>query len=166
MERHGSIFTNHEDPAATSKEEDTMDDLEIKPGVVIPGYELWFTACRSGGPGGQHANKTSSAVTLHWVPANNGSFGDDLKGRVLRKLSSQLTNDGELQVTAQDERSQHRNRDIARERLAEIVRAAMKRKKRRIRTRPSRAAKRRRVENKRQRGQLKEKRKNPNPNDY
>ena len=107
-----------------------MDDLEIKPGVVIPGYELWFTACRSGGPGGQHANKTSSAVTLHWVPANNGSFDDDLKDRVLRKLASQLTNDGELQVTAQDERSQHRNRDIARDRMADIVRAAMKRKKR------------------------------------
>ena len=143
-----------------------MDDLEIEEGIVIPGHELWFTASRSGGPGGQHANKTSSAVTLHWCPENNGSLDDNLKRRVLRKLRKQLTNDGLLQITAQDERSQHRNRAIARERMAETIRQALTVRKRRIATRPSKSQKRRRLKNKRHRGRIKEKRQAPTRDDW
>ncbi len=143
-----------------------MDDLHIKDDIFIPGYELWFTACRSGGPGGQHANTTSSAVTLHWVPKDAGSLKDHLKRRAIRRLKSKLTNAGELQVSARDERSQHRNRALARERMADEIREVLKPRKRRTRTRPSRAAKRRRVENKRKRGRLKDLRKDPKPRNY
>lgn len=142
-----------------------MEDLDIKHGLTIPAYELWFTATRSGGPGGQHANKTSSAVTLHWVPRHSGSLDDDQKQRLLRALSTRLTADGELQVAAQDERSQHRNRQLARERMAELILGALKRQKPRKRTRPSRAAKRRRLKNKRHRSDIKASRKKPTPRD-
>ncbi|MEO1266461.1 MAG: alternative ribosome rescue aminoacyl-tRNA hydrolase ArfB [Myxococcota bacterium] len=143
-----------------------MEDLEVQDGVVIPGHELWFTASRSGGPGGQHANKTSSAVTIHWSPENNGSLAEHHKRRVLRRLHRQLTQEGILQITVQDERSQHRNRAIARERLAETIRKALEVRKRRIATRPSKAAKRRRVDDKRHRSKVKEKRQNPTRDDW
>ena len=142
------------------------DDLPIRDDVTIPGWELWWTSSRSGGPGGQHANKTETRVTLHWVPERASTLSDHQKQRVIRRLRNQLTADGELQVSAADERSQRRNLKIARERLAATIRKALKRPKRRIRTKPSRAAKRRRLEEKRQRGRLKEKRQNPKPRDW
>lgn len=143
-----------------------MDDLEIKEGVTIPGWELWFTASRSGGPGGQHANKASSRVTLYWEPATTTAIDDPRRRRLVKRLSHLLTSEGLLQVHAQDERSQHRNRDLAREKLAQIVRNALRPSKRRKRTRVPRSARRRRLENKRQRGDLKQKRQNPSPDDW
>ena len=85
-----------------------MEDLEIEEGVVIPGHELWFTTARSSGPGGQHANTTNSAVTIHWSPESNGSLGEARKRRVIRRLRGRLTKEGLLQITVQDERSRPR----------------------------------------------------------
>ena len=143
-----------------------MDDLTIRPDLTIPGYELWFTASRSGGPGGQHANKTSSAVTLHWCPAQSGVLDDPTKQQLIRRLGSRINNDGVLQINAQDERSQHRNLELARTRMAETIAQALKRRKRRKRTRPSLASKRRRLNNKRRRGERKKLRQNPDPKEH
>ncbi len=131
------------------------EDLIIREGVVIPGGELWFTASRAGGPGGQHGNKTSSRVTLHWVAANTDALDDPARERVLARLGERLTREGILQVHVEETRSQHRNREIARERLAGLVDQALKVRKKRIPTRISRAKKRRRVDAKKKRGEVK-----------
>ena len=142
------------------------DDLPINERLTIPGYELWFTTSRSSGPGGQHANTTSSRVTLHWIPANTGALQSEDKERLIARLGSKLTSDGEVQVSAQDERSQHRNRNIARERLAELLRTALHRQKRRKRTRTPYAAKRRRLKNKKRVSEKKTNRQKPDASDY
>lgn len=121
-----------------------MDDVEVQPGVTIPGREIWFTASKSGGPGGQHVNTTNSQVTLHWVPASTAAFSPDQRQRALKKLANRLTNEGELQLHVSTHRSQHRNREEALERLAEVVRRALAVRKRRKKTRPSFGAMKRR----------------------
>lgn len=147
-----------------------MDDIDIdKDGetVTIPGWELWFTASRSGGPGGQHANTTASRVTLHWNIEDTQALEENRRRRLKNRLSSHINSDGVLQISAADERSQHRNRKIARERLAELVEEGLEKPKRRIPTRPSRSSKRRRLKNKRHRGRIKKLRQSPEvPRDY
>ena len=142
------------------------DDLHVNDRLTIPAYELWFTASRSSGPGGQHANTTSSRVTLHWVPARTGALQGEDKERLLSRLSSRLTSEGELQVSAQDERSQHKNRAIARDRMAELLRAALRTRKRRKRTKTPYWAKQRRLQNKKRTSEKKSSRKKPDPADY
>lgn len=142
------------------------EDLEIKEGLVIPGWELWFTATRSGGPGGQHANKTSSRVTLHWSVAGSSVLDPAQKRLVQNRLRANMTDQGVLQITVSDTRSQHRNRMIARQRLAQQVQRGLRRRKRRIRTGPSRAQKRKRLEEKRHRAQIKKMRKPPKKDDW
>jgi len=143
-----------------------MEDIKIKDGVVIPAWELWFTAHRASGPGGQHVNKTSTAVMLHWVPASTGAVGPELKEQMIARLGAKLTKSGELQVCASDERSQARNLELAQARLAEIVRASLTRPKRRRKTKPTRASKRRRLDAKKRRGDVKRQRQKPDSRDY
>lgn len=135
------------------------DDLTISDRVVIPGAELKVLTSRSGGPGGQGVNTTASRVQLQWKLRGSAALDDAQRARVFRNLASRITSGGLLQVAVQSERSQHRNRELARERLAELVRGALvvapKRKKRR----PSRAAKERRHESKRRNSQRKAARK-------
>ncbi|RAL23026.1 aminoacyl-tRNA hydrolase [Lujinxingia litoralis] len=142
------------------------DDLEVKPGVTIPGWELYFTATRSGGPGGQHANKASTRVVLHWPVAQTTALTEADRRRVMRRLAGYINEEGVLLLASSETRSQYRNRQDARQRLAEKVEEALRRRKRRIETKPSRAAKRRRVEEKRRRGQKKELRKDPGSRDW
>ncbi len=142
------------------------DDLHVNDRLTIPAYELWFTASRSSGPGGQHANTTSSRVTLHWIPANTGALSAPDKERLIGKLASRLTTDGELQISAQDERSQHKNRAIARDRMAEVLRAALRQRKRRKRTKTPYWAKQRRLQTKKRVSEKKSSRKKPDPSDY
>ena len=137
------------------------DDLPILPGVLIPGAELSFTASRASGPGGQHVNKTSSRVLLRWDVRDSAALDDRQRARVCERLRSRLTRDDVLQVAAESERSQHRNRELARQRLAALVRGALSRRKRRVRTKVPRGVHRRRVEGKRRRGQVKRLRKKP-----
>ncbi|MBA3646625.1 MAG: aminoacyl-tRNA hydrolase [Gemmatimonadaceae bacterium] len=114
----------------------------------IPREELVARATRSSGAGGQHVNKTSSRIQLSWNVATSAALDDPQRDRLLHKLSSRLTADGTLTVTVSDTRSQYRNREIAEERLEEVVRAALVVPKKRKPTKPTRAAKEKRLDSK------------------
>ena len=116
-------------------------DLPIKNGIVIPGNELEVTASRSGGPGGQHVNKTSSRITVRWNVKNTNALNDEQKARVLEKLGSRLTNEGDFIVHSSSSRSQQQNRELALERLADEIRNALYIPKKRMATRISKAKK-------------------------
>lgn len=131
------------------------EDLPIREGLAIPGWELWYTTSRASGAGGQHVNRTESRVTLHWVPERCSVLSDAQKARLLRALSSRLTTEGELQLHCDDERSQHRNRDRVRQRLAELVARSIVPRKRRRRTKPTRGSIERRLSSKKKASQKK-----------
>ncbi len=125
---------------------------------MIPAAELRETASRSGGPGGQHVNKTSTRVTLRWNVAESACLDAEQRRRLTRRLGARLTRAGELVVHARRHRSRARNRELARERLAELVREGRARPRRRVATRPTRTSRARRIEGKRRRGALKRRR--------
>lgn len=135
--------------------------LTVRDDIEIPGEELRFTASRAGGPGGQHVNKTNSRVSLFWDIGDTAALDAHQRARVMRRLGSRITRDGFVVVHADGERSQHRNREAARERLAELIREALAVRKKRIPTRVSATQKRRRVEAKRRRGEKKRMRRDP-----
>ncbi len=141
------------------------DDLFVRRDVVIPTSELHVATSRAGGAGGQHVNKTSSRVTLRWNVTTSEALSDTLRTRVAGKLGSRLTLAGELIVHVDDDRSQHRNREIARERLAELVRDALRVPKARKKTKPTRGSKKRRLSAKKRRGDVKKARKKPKLDD-
>ncbi len=130
-------------------------DLSVRPDLVIPGDELRETASRAGGPGGQHVNKTSTRVTLRWALGRSQAVSDAQRARLRRRLATRITAAGDLVVNASSTRSRARNRERARERLAELVREGLSVRRSRRPTRPGRAARERRLEGKRQRGQVK-----------
>jgi len=132
-----------------------MKDLEIRPGLVIPAAELQEAASRSGGPGGQHVNKTSTRVTLRWNALSSESLNETQRRRLQRRLESRLTRSGDLLVHARQQRSRARNRELARERLAELVREGLAAPRKRVATRATRASRQRRLDAKRKRGALK-----------
>jgi len=117
----------------------------------IPPGELTVRASRASGAGGQHVNKTSSRVEVVWNVSASRALSPEDRSWLLRKLASRLSADGSLRVVVSDTRSQLRNRELAMERMAEVVRAALARPKRRKPTKPSRAALRARVEAKKRR---------------
>ncbi|MBN1773278.1 MAG: aminoacyl-tRNA hydrolase [Deltaproteobacteria bacterium] len=141
------------------------ESLYVREGVVIPGHELGITASRSGGPGGQNVNKVASRVTLRWNVRTTAALDDEQRRRVLERLASRLTTGGELVLHADEHRSQHLNRDSARARLAALVREALEVAPPRIPTRPSRAAKRRRLATKKLRSKVKQARRAPGADD-
>ncbi len=130
--------------------------IEINELLVIPDAELDWKYTTSGGPGGQHANRSSTRVQLSWSIADSAVLTDKDRNRLQSKLGDVVRAD------VDDHRSQLRNKDLATERLAEKVRGALVRKRQRKATKPSRGAKRRRLETKKQRGQTKALRKKPN----
>ncbi|HEU4732087.1 MAG TPA: alternative ribosome rescue aminoacyl-tRNA hydrolase ArfB [Kofleriaceae bacterium] len=131
------------------------DDLVVTPRVTIPAGELAFAFSRSGGPGGQNVNKVSSKVELRWNPMTSAALTAEERAWLIKRLKSRLTSDGTLIVTSTATRDQLKNRDDATSKLALIVRAALDRPKPRRATRPSRAAKRRRVADKRHHAEIK-----------
>ncbi|MBN1947931.1 MAG: aminoacyl-tRNA hydrolase [Bradymonadales bacterium] len=138
-------------------------DLPIADGIVIPGSELWFTASRSGGPGGQNVNKTSTKILLHWSCNTTTALPEPLKQRLVRRLRHRINAEGVLLVQVEDTRSQQQNLQIARDRLAELVRQAIAEPKRRLPTRPTTHSIHRRLELKRQRSRTKAMRRRPGP---
>jgi ribosome-associated protein len=129
--------------------------LDIRPGVRIPLSEIELRTSRSSGPGGQHANVTASRVEAVFDVGASQSLSDAQRARIAARLGPRVT------ATAQDTRSQARNRELALERLAERLGAALEVRRPRTPTRPTTASKRRRLESKRRRGDVKRARRRP-----
>ena len=125
------------------------EDLQVNASVTIPASELSFKASRAGGAGGQHVNKTSSRVTVECDVEMSLAITKLEKLRIYKHLGGRINSEGVLQLSVDESRSQHANRELARRRLAEIVRGALKVQKKRVKTRPSRASKERRIDAKR-----------------
>ncbi len=123
--------------------------LYVNAHVSIPRAELAVRATRASGPGGQHVNKTSSRVEVTWNPSRSLALSDGDRARLLDRLPSRMSDSGELRVVASDTRSQLQNRELAESRLADLVRDALVVPKARKRTRPTRAAKQARLDDKR-----------------
>ena len=132
--------------------------IAINENLSIPASELHFTASRSAGPGGQHVNKVSSRVTLHFSVVDSPSLTETQKRRITVKLRTRVNREGVLKLHCQRHRSQVANRRVLLERFADLVRGALKREKVRKATRPSEAAKERRLKEKKRRAQLKQRR--------
>jgi ribosome-associated protein len=128
--------------------------LEVGP-IVIPEPELRERFLRASGPGGQHVHRTESAVELRFDVASSPSLPEPVRTRLLTRRDRRLTAEGVLVIQAQRYRSQERNREDARARLAAFIAAGLEPPKPRIATRPSRAAKARRVDAKKRRAGVK-----------
>ena len=135
--------------------------LEITPALLLPLAELDYRATRSGGPGGQHVNTSSTRIEVWWDVRSSLALTEDQRARLLEQLSRRLDGEGRLRVVASESRSQLRNREAATERLRELVASALAVPTPRKRTRPSRAAKAARLEAKRRRSALKRDRRQP-----
>ena len=133
-----------------------MDDLSINDRVTIPAAELRVAFARSGGPGGQNVNKVETKVELRWTPAETMALGDAEKAWLISRLAARLTSDGEILVTSSRTRDQGRNREDALRKLADLIRKALERPKRRRKTKPSRQAVEKRLERKRQTSEKKD----------
>ncbi len=128
--------------------------LNVTPGLTIPDEAIEERFVRASGPGGQNVNKVATAVQLRFDPARSG-LTYEVRERLLAIAGSRATDDGTIVVDARAHRTQSQNRDDARERLAELIRRALVRPKRRHKTTPSRASQERRVDGKKRRGDTK-----------
>jgi ribosome-associated protein len=132
--------------------------LVVNGSVAIPRSELDVRVSRSSGAGGQHVNKTSSRVEIFWNVKSSQAITDEERSRLLAKLSSKLTTEGSIRVVASDMRSQSRNRELAEERLAELVRRALVIPKKRRPTKPTKASREARLEEKKRQAKKKRER--------
>jgi ribosome-associated protein len=135
--------------------------LEVSPALRVPLAELEFRATRSGGPGGQHVNTSSTRVEVSWDVAGSPALSEEQRRRLLVRLASRLDSTGRLRLVSSTTRSQLRNREEVTERLRQIVAEGLVVPKVRKRTKPSRAAKAARLESKRRRAATKRDRRRP-----
>jgi len=134
--------------------------LQVNESLAIPRSELDVRVSRASGAGGQHVNKTSSRVEIFWNVARSSALSEEQRARLMERLSSRLTTDGSIRVVASDMRSQSRNRELAEERLADMVRRALVVPKKRRPTKPTRASKEARLESKKKQSHKKRERRN------
>lgn len=132
-----------------------MAMLYITDTIAIEEWELSEQFTRSQGPGGQNVNKVETAVELRFEAARSPNLTDAVKRRLQRLAGRRWTQEGAVLILAQETRSQARNRELARERLAELIRQALSAPKRRIATRPTLGSQRRRLKAKTVRGEVK-----------
>lgn len=123
--------------------------IEVTPRLSIPESELSERFIRSPGPGGQNVNKVATAVQLSFDVAGSPSLPEDVRRRLMRLAGRRVDSSGVLTLEAHRFRTRERNREDARERLAELVRQAAHRPKARVATKPTRASKERRLDSKR-----------------
>ncbi|CAN5243376.1 alternative ribosome rescue aminoacyl-tRNA hydrolase ArfB [soil metagenome] len=112
-------------------------------------------ASRSGGPGGQHVNTSSTRVELEWDVAASPTLSDEQRARILARLRNRISDAGVLRITEEGSRSQHRNRETVVERFAELLRGALRPRKKRRPTRPTAGSRERRLRAKRRRATVK-----------
>jgi len=129
--------------------------LRINDQIALEDWEMTESFSRSSGPGGQDVNKVSTAVVLRFEAARSPNLSQAVKARLKRLAGRRWTQDGALVLRVEDTRSQARNREIARERLVELVQKALVAPKRRIATKPTKGSVRRRLDAKTKRGAVK-----------
>ena len=129
--------------------------LHIRSDLALPLSEIDLRTSRSSGPGGQHANVTASRVEASFDVAASPTLSDEQRARICSRLGPRVT------ASAQDTRSQHRNRELALERLASRLAHALEVRRGRTKTRPTRASQQRRVDTKKRRGEVKRARRRP-----
>ena len=123
--------------------------------------ECDFKAVRSSGPGGQHVNKTSTKVMLHWSLKDSNVFSEDQKQRLYKRLQNKLTTDDQLVLSYDQSRSQHKNKDEVFKNLVRLLENGLLKPKRRKKTKPSLASKKRRLDSKKRNAEKKANRKPP-----
>ena len=126
--------------------------IKVTPDIIISEDEIQIQFMRASGPGGQHVNKTSTAVQLRFDIKNSLSLPDDIRERLLRFPDRRITLDGVLVITARRFRSQDQNRQDAVQRLVDLVQKSALKPRRRRKTKPSRSSIKRRLEHKRRQG--------------
>jgi ribosome-associated protein len=131
------------------------DSIPINRRFSLPRSELRFRASRSGGPGGQHVNTASTRIQVSWDVAGSPSLSERRRQLLLARLGHRLDQHGVLQLAVDTHRSQHRNREEAVERLAAIVTEALRPVRKRKPTRPPKAAKEKRLREKKHRADVK-----------
>lgn len=129
--------------------------IRVTDSIALQDWELSESFSRASGPGGQNVNKVSTAVELRFEAARSPSLAPAVKTRLKRIAGRKWTRDGAILIRAEETRSQTRNREIAEARLVEMIREALVAPKRRIATRPTLGSKKRRLDAKARRGQVK-----------
>jgi len=132
--------------------------LRVTPDIAIGEHEIKYDFVRSSGPGGQNVNKVSSAVQLRFSVTGSASLPPDVKNRLRKLAGKKLSTDGILIIQASRFKSQEKNRQDAVERLIHLIRQATVKPRKRVKTKPSRRAKQRRLESKRHRSRVKQNR--------
>ena len=132
--------------------------LAINDSLWVPRAELTYRATRSGGPGGQHVNTSSTRVELAWDVDASPSVSEEQRTRIREKLANRINGEGVLLLAASEHRSQHQNKEAVTERFVELVRQALVVPKKRKKTRPSQAAREERLRAKKQRSEIKRQR--------
>jgi len=137
------------------------DDLTIHTTLTLPAAELSWSASRSSGPGGQNVNKVATRVDLRWDLAGSTAISDGQRERLRERLAGRLDAAGRVTIVSQTTRSQLDNLADARERLATLIRAALRPRKERRPTRPTRGSLERRLDGKKRRSDTKRQRQRP-----
>lgn len=139
--------------------------LKINTKLSIPDDELHEEFLRGTGAGGQHVNKTETTVRLRFDAKNSPSLTAPVRNRLLKLAGAHATTQGEILIEAREHRSQKMNREAARERLADLLKRAMRAPKSRTKTKPTKASRERRIEGKKARSQVKKMRRAPRGDD-
>ncbi len=135
-----------------------VENLDIGAGVTIPSHDLSWTSVRSSGPGGQHVNKVATKVELRFDLAGTHALSPAAKAQVYRVAKNRINNEGAPIITSQESRSRAQNLGDALEKLAALIRGALKPRTMRRPTKPTKASKQKRLTNKRRTAERKQKR--------